>query len=138
MTSALPALETLLTEVEGIAADILQGELAALDGVTATWALECCSLIRDALTEGDAAFAAVAGCRLGERLAELRKLGASARRLAAHKSPDDKTYEKDVERRTVHKKYRKGRVSISEADEKAAAELGDSVRTIRRARNQRH
>ncbi len=134
MTSALPALETLLTEVEGIAADILQGELAALDGVTATWALECCSLIRDALTEGDAAFAAVAGCRLGERLAELRKLGASARRLAAHKSKAQRDHERDTERRTVQRKYEKRGFKTVKADEKAAAELGVGPRQIRRAR----
>jgi hypothetical protein len=127
-------LETLLAEVETIAADILQGELAALDGVTAACALDCCRRIRDALNTGNAAGAAHAGCQLGERLAELRKLGAGTRRLAAHKSPVQRDHERDTERRAVQKKYEKRGFKTSKADEKAAAELGVSPRQIRRAR----
>jgi len=134
MTGPLPALETLLAEVESIAADILHVAVLAADRSAAEWALECCSLIRNALTEGDAAFAAYAGCRLGERLAELRKLGASARRLAAHKSKAQRDHERDTERRTVQRKYEKRGFKTVKADEKAAAELGVGPRQIRRAR----
>jgi hypothetical protein len=131
MTDALPALETLLAEVEATAAVIMK-QPDVPDDTIAPWALECCSLIRNALTEGDAAFAAYAGCRLGERLAELRALG---RRAAAHKPRVQRDHERDEKRRAVHKKYHEERkFSISEADEKAAAELGVSPRVIRRAR----
>jgi hypothetical protein len=133
MTNAA-SLEALLAEVEMTAADILATAAAAIDNGFTTRVLDCCRRIRDALTTGDVADAAHAGCQLGERLAELRDLGAIARRDAAYKSPVQRDHERDTERRAIQRKYEKRGFSTSKADEKAAAELGVSPRAIRRAR----
>jgi hypothetical protein len=131
----LPALEALLAEVEQTAADIARGELAAVYADVTTWALECCRRIRDALTTGDAAGAAYAGCQLGERLAEIRERGDFARRAAAIKSPEELAHERDVERRKAFLAARNRGFSTTDAYEKAGAALGVSPKTIARAVN---
>jgi hypothetical protein len=131
------ALELLLVEVEATAAVILKQPdvMAALDAGVTAWALECCGRIRDALTTGDAAGAAYSGIQLGERLAELRNLGAIARRDAACKSPADRAHARDVERRKAFLAARNRGFSTTDAYEKAAATLGVSPKTIMRAVN---
>ena len=129
MTGPLAALEALLTEVEAIAAVIMQGELAAVDAGVAEWALETCRVIRDALTDGDAAGAAVAGYQLGERLAEIRALG----RAAAYKSKVQRDHERDFKRRKAYFAALRRGFSPTEAYEKAAEVCGTSAKTIMRA-----
>ena len=129
----LPALETLLAEVEATAALILQvAELAALDAGVAAHALECCRRIRDALTTGDAAGA---GIQLGKRLADLRNLGAIARRAATCKSPAEHAHTRDVQRRREYLTALNRGFSTVDACAKAAAKLGVSPKTIMRAIN---
>jgi hypothetical protein len=133
--TALPALEALLAEVEATAAAIKAQPdvMAALDAGVTAWALECCRRIRDALTTGDVAGAALVGCQLGERLAELRDLGEMAHRGAAIRSPADRAHARDAERRKVYLAALNRGFSTMDAYEKAAATLGVSPKTIARA-----
>jgi hypothetical protein len=130
----LPPLEILLTEVEATAAVILkQPELASLDAGITTWALDCCRRIRHALTKDDVAGAALAGCQLGERLAELHDLGTMAKRSRAYVSPADRAHARDVERRKAYFAALKRGFSATDAYKNAAAVLGVSPKTIMRA-----
>jgi len=133
----LPALEALLTEVEATAAVVLKQPdvMAVLDAGVTAYALACCRRIRDALTKGDVAGAALVGCQLGERLAELRDLAEMARRDAAYKSPADRAHARDVERRKAFLAARNRGFSTTDAYEKAASTLGVSAKTIMRAVN---
>ncbi len=103
--------------------------MAAVDGVTASWALETCRRVRDALTDGDAAGAALAGCQVGERLAEIRVLG----RAAAYKSKVQRDHERDFKRRKAYFAALRRGFSPTEAYEKAAEVCGTSAKTIMRA-----
>jgi hypothetical protein len=139
MSAPLPSssIETLLAEVEAVVADIMaHPALSAVDdsGVTA-WALDCCREMREAVNKSDAAGAAYVGCRLGERLAELRRLGDMARRLASQSSPVDRAHERDVERRREYFSALNRGFSTAEACKKAAMKLGVSPKTIMRAVN---
>jgi hypothetical protein len=131
----LPALEVLLDEVEAIAADIARGQLAAVYADVTTPALEYCRRIRDALTTGDVAGAVLAGCQLGERLAEIRERGDLARRAAAIMSPEELAHERDVERRKAFLSARKRGFSTTDAYADAAKRCGVSPKTIARAVN---
>jgi hypothetical protein len=134
MSGPFLALELLLVEVETTAAEIeAQPELASLDAGITAWALECCRHIRDALTKDDVAGAALAGIQLGERLAELRNLGAMAKRSSACKSPADRAHARDVERRRAYLAALKRGFSTTDAYKNAAAVLGVSPKTIMRA-----
>lgn len=127
--------ETLLDEVEAITADIQarpECVAADIDGVAA-WASETCRELRQTLAEGDAAAAAYIGYRLGERLGALREVGEMARRLALYKSPDQKAHDRDAERRKAFWTERDRGFSDSEASKRAAAKLGVSAKSIRRA-----
>lgn len=92
-----PALKTLLA-VESIAVDVARSELADVNAGVTEWALKCCRRIRDALTTGDAARAVYAGCKLGQWLDELRRLGNVAR-IGSHAQ---RAHARDVERREAY------------------------------------
>lgn len=106
------------------------------DDALADWADKRCDEIRDALMARDASAAAWAACRLGERLAEIRRLGEIARRL--EKEGDERgrwrrrKRERTNERRAVFEAERKRCFSDAEAYKRTAAKLGVTVKTIRR------
>jgi hypothetical protein len=128
--------ETLLDEVEVTIADILaQVEVAPLDTGLTTWALDCCRELRDALAKGDAAAAAYVGCRLGERLAEIRRLGDIARQAASYVAPVERAHDRDVERRRVYFAEVKRGFSQADASKRAGEKLSVSAKTIMRAVN---
>jgi len=124
----MTALETLLAEVE----DITRAPIAPAFPVTSV-AVDCCRRIRDALAAGDVAGAAIAGSQLGERLAELREVGAMAQRDAAFIPPVNRAHARDVKRRQAYLAARDRGFSTTDAYEKAGAALGVSPKTIMRA-----
>jgi hypothetical protein len=124
----MTALETLLAEVEGIT----RTAIATAFPVTGV-ALDCCRRIRDALASGDVASAAIAGSQLGERLVELREIGAMARRDALYVSPTNRVHGRDVARRQAYLAARDRGFSTTDAYKKAGAALGVSPKTIMRA-----
>ncbi|WP_314960969.1 hypothetical protein [Bradyrhizobium cosmicum] len=126
--STAPIIE-LLIEVEFIVPTLGDDDLA-------DWADKRCDEIRDALVAGDASAAAWAACQLGERLAEIRRLGEIARRL--EREGDERgrwqrrKSERTNERRAVFEAERKRCFSDAEAYKRAAVKLGVTAKTIRR------
>jgi hypothetical protein len=103
----------------------------------AALATKYCDEIRDAWAAGDVAAASMAACQLGERLAEIRRLGKLAYRLADRdedkNNEEQRAYEKANERCAVFFAERKRTFSDAEAYRRAAAKLGVNVKTVRRA-----
>jgi hypothetical protein len=125
---------TLLMEIESAVADIEAQPPTADANVVAARASECCEQIRDALMAGDATAAAWAGCQLGERLAEIRRLGEIAR-LAAEPPVNrliQRAHDRAVERRETYLAFLDRGFSPAEACRRAAKKLDVSPRTIRR------
>jgi hypothetical protein len=126
---------TLMIEVEGAVGYIEQYIPEAKE--EAARATKYCDEIRDAWAAGDVAAASMAACQLGERLAEIRRLGKLAYRLAdrdeAKNDEEQLACEKANERCAVYFAERKRTFSDAEAYRRAAAKLGVHVKTVRRA-----
>ena len=96
-------------------------QIALVNEARAAAAWKCCDEVRSALMAGDAATAALAGCRLGEHPAEIRK----SRRQA--------TPTKNFERHRAYFSERARGFSEGTAAKRAAKKLGVSVKAIQRA-----
>lgn len=127
----------LLIEIESAVAAI-EAQPSMVDAnVAAAWVSERCEKIRDALMAGDPAAAGLVGIELGERLTEIRKLGAIARRKTdlaeAESNVKRRAREKTAKRYAVFSAELNRSLSDTEAYKRAAKKLGESIKTVRRA-----
>jgi hypothetical protein len=135
MKTLAARLEKMLAEVEEIATDIAQSELASLDNGLAAQAWDCCYRIRDASVTGNVAKAALAALQIGEILAKLRDLHTMVQRNAEYVSPLGRRMAKVTERYGVYLAARNRGLSDFNAYKYAAKRLGVSTKTIMRAVN---
>lgn len=118
------AIVALLNEVEAAVYDIRDANFAA-------WTQQCCDNIRDAIAANDAVAAALAGCHLGERLADIRKIAQTA--LPSSPPRLERARKKAVERCEEYWAARARGYSDHDACKQAAEKLGVDTKTIRRA-----
>ena len=123
-------LEILLDEAETLGVNIKLAEMDDLNDGLGPFALECCRQIRTAQRNVDVSTAAHFAIRLGERLAELRKIGELARSSLSRKSRQDCATDARVE---AFNAARARGVPATKAYKQVAEQFGLSVRTIMRA-----